>query len=128
MTRESIAVLFELEGRLDCTLHATEASAQYEFNRLRFKYRDERANHSASVQMVRVQVPEFEPPAIDRPAAGRRMLAGDLVPLEDPQARAVLSVLRSYCSHEWAPNGFYAGGIVSYVCERCGAEDERDRS
>ena len=52
------AVIFELEGQLDCTLHATADEAAAEHKRLSEKYATERANYSASVQ-----VQELAPPA-----------------------------------------------------------------
>ena len=50
------AVLFDLEGQLDCTLHETKAGADAEAARLSAKYAAERANYSASVAVQAVQL------------------------------------------------------------------------
>jgi hypothetical protein len=51
------AVLFDLEGQLDCTLHETKAGADLEAARLSEKYAAERASYSASVAVQAVQLP-----------------------------------------------------------------------
>jgi len=51
------AVIFDLEGQLDCTLHATETEASKEAARLSGKYATERANYSANVAVQAVAMP-----------------------------------------------------------------------
>ena len=51
------AVIFDLEGQLDCTLHATEADAKAEAARLSEKYAAERANYSAAVAVQEMTLP-----------------------------------------------------------------------
>ena len=54
------AVIFDLEGQLDCTLHATKAEATAEAARLSDKYAIERANYSAAVAVQAVTLPALE--------------------------------------------------------------------
>jgi len=51
------AVLFDLEGQLDCTLHETKAGADAEAARLSEKYAAERANYSTSVAVQAARLP-----------------------------------------------------------------------
>lgn len=67
------AVIFDLEGQLDCTLHATEAAAKAEAARLSEKYATERANYSAAVavQAVTLPAPTAQPAGVWRIVSGQ---------------------------------------------------------
>jgi len=51
------AVIFDLEGQLDCTLYMSEAEATTEAARLSDKYAIELANYSAAVAVQAVTLP-----------------------------------------------------------------------
>ena len=51
------AVIFDLEGQLDCTLHSTKGAADKEAARLSKKYACEWANYSANVAVQEVRLP-----------------------------------------------------------------------
>lgn len=84
------AVIFDLEGQFDCTLHETKAGADAEAARLSEKYAAERASYSASVAVQAVQLP---PAYIEAPAmlaALRQQLANaierrDRAPVYNPK-------------------------------------------
>lgn len=51
------AVIFDLEGQLDCTLHSTKDEADKEAARLSKKYARERANYSANIALREICLP-----------------------------------------------------------------------
>lgn len=78
------AVIFDLEGQLDCTLHETKAEADAEAARLSEKYAAERASYSASVAVQAVQLP---PAYIEAPAMRAALKAADAFFRSDPNLR-----------------------------------------
>ena len=97
------AVIFDLEGQLDCTLHTTADAANQEAARLSQKYAAERANYSASVAVQTVNLPPLYAEAPAMLAALRKFTSDNradndgntvafLVPVADYEAaRAILA-------------------------------------
>ncbi len=83
------AVIFDLEGQLDCTLHEAKAGADTEAARLSEKYAAERASYSASLAVQAVQLPPAYAEAPAMLAVLRSLM--DHGPSEaQEQARAIL--------------------------------------
>ena len=110
------AVIFDLEGQLDCTLHATEAEAKAEAARLSEKYATERANYSAAVavQAVTLPTPTAQPAAPTASAAEPTAICctscGSTSVCSDATAR--------WNGHDWELSSTYDDS----TCDACGYE------